>query len=195
MNPDGSGQQVFAQTGGRVLAFDLDAAGNLVGADAFLGLLSISPDGKVTVLADKVDGDPIRFADAVIVARSGKVYFSDASTRFGAQAFGVTEASLLEIIEHAASGRVLEYDPATRMARVLARGFAFANGVALSQDEQWLLVADTASYRIWKVPVSGQTPPVVLLDNLPGYPDNLLRGADGRIWAGLALPRNADAGY
>ncbi len=193
MNPDGSGQQVFAQTGGRVLGFDFDAAGNLVGADAFLGLLSISPDGKVTVLADKVDGDPIRFADAVIVARSGKVYFSDASTRFGAQAFGVTEASLLEIIEHAASGRVLEYDPATRMARVLARGFAFANGVALSQDEQWLLVADTGSYRIWKVPVSGQTPPVVLLDNLPGYPDNLLRGADGRIWAGLALPRNADA--
>jgi len=30
----------------------------------------------------------------------------------------------------------------------------------------------------------------VLLDNLPGYPDNLMRGLDGRIWLGYAKPRN-----
>ena len=30
----------------------------------------------------------------------------------------------------------------------------------------------------------------VFLDNLPGYPDNLTRGRDGRIWLGLAGPRN-----
>ena len=72
MNPDGSGQEVFARTGGRVLGFDFDAAGNLIGADAFRGLVSIAADGKVTVLADKVDGDPIRFADAVAVARNGR---------------------------------------------------------------------------------------------------------------------------
>ena len=30
----------------------------------------------------------------------------------------------------------------------------------------------------------------VLLDNLPGYPDNLMRGLDGKIWLGLAKPRN-----
>ena len=30
----------------------------------------------------------------------------------------------------------------------------------------------------------------MLLDNLPGYPDNLLRGLDGKIWAGLFKPRN-----
>ena len=31
----------------------------------------------------------------------------------------------------------------------------------------------------------------MLLDNLPGYPDNLMRGLDGRIWLGFAKPRNA----
>jgi hypothetical protein len=31
----------------------------------------------------------------------------------------------------------------------------------------------------------------ILLDNLPGYPDNLMCGRDGRIWVGLAKPRNA----
>jgi len=33
----------------------------------------------------------------------------------------------------------------------------------------------------------------VLLDNLPGYPDNLMRGRDGRIWDGLVRPRNPAA--
>ena len=194
MNPDGSGQTELAQTGGRVLGFDFDAAGNLVGADAFRGLISVAPDGKLTVLADKVDGDPIRFADAVAVARNGRIYFTDASTRFGAkEGGGIVEASMLEVIELSASGRVLEYDPATRKTRVIARGFAFANGIALSQDQQSLFVVETGKFRIMKVSVLGNAPAQVFLANLPGYPDNLMRGLDGKIWVGLVKPRNADA--
>ena len=34
MNPDGTAQEVFADTGGRVLGFDFDRAGNLIAADA-----------------------------------------------------------------------------------------------------------------------------------------------------------------
>jgi sugar lactone lactonase YvrE len=194
MNADGSGQEVFAQTGGRVLGFDFDAARNLIGADAFRGLVSIAADGKVTVLTDKVEGDPIRFADAVAVARNGRIYFSDASTRFGPRdAGGIMEASLLELMEQSASGRVLEYDPATKQTRVIARGFSFANGVALSQDQQWLFLAETGRYRIMKLSLQGTLPAQVLLDNLPGYPDNLMRGLDGKIWVGLVKPRNPDA--
>ncbi len=33
----------------------------------------------------------------------------------------------------------------------------------------------------------------VLLDNLPGYPDNVMRGRDGRLWVGLFGPRNPAA--
>ena len=66
MNPDGSAQEVFVNTGGRVLGFDFDADGNLIAADAVKGLLSISPDRKITVLTDKVNGEPIRYADAVV---------------------------------------------------------------------------------------------------------------------------------
>ncbi len=199
MNPDGSGQEVFATTGGRVLGFDFDAAGNLIAADAYLGLLSISPERKVSLLTDKVGDDPIRYADAVVVSPNGKMYFSDASTRFGAKQWGGTfEASVLDILEQSSSGRLLEYDPATKATRVVARGIAFANGVALSQDMTTLFVAETGKYRIWKLPVqakdidinqpgSGAT---LLFDNLPGYPDNLMRGLDGRIWVGLVKPRN-----
>lgn len=193
MNSDGSGMETFAQSPGRILGFEFDAAGNLIGADAMHGLVSIAPNGASTVLADKVDGDPIRFADAVAIARNGKIYFSDASTRFAASRLGVEEASLEEAIEQSASGRVLEYDPATRLARTIATGFSFANGVALGQDERWLYVCDTGRYRIWKIDVTGATPARLFLENLPGYPDNLTRGRDGKIWVGLYGPRSADA--
>jgi hypothetical protein len=70
MNADGSGQEVFANTGGRVLGFDFDAQGNLIAADSFKGLLSIAPDRKVTVLTDAVNGDEIALAsDAAITPR------------------------------------------------------------------------------------------------------------------------------
>jgi sugar lactone lactonase YvrE len=200
MQPDGSGQEVVADTGGRVLGFDFDAAGQLIAADAMKGLLSVAPDGKVSVLTDQVAGDPIRYADAVVVARNGKIYFSDASRRFAPARWGGTfEAAVLDILEQAATSRILEYDPVTRGTRVVVHGLSFANGVALSDDEQSLFVAETGRYRIWKVAVaaqdlaagSGSAQATVLLDNLPGYPDNLMRGADGRIWLGLSGPRSA----
>jgi sugar lactone lactonase YvrE len=199
MSADGSGQEVVANTGGRVLGFDFDATGNLIAADAMKGLLSVAPDGKVTVLADQVAGDPIRYADAVVVARSGKIYFSDASRRFAPARWGGTfEAAVLDILEQSSTSRVLEYDPATRSTRVVVKGLSFANGVALGSDEQTLFVAETGRYRIWKVAVtaqdlvagSGSPQAAVLLDNLPGYPDNLMRGADGRIWVGFSGPRS-----
>jgi YD repeat-containing protein len=199
MNPDGSAQEVFVNTGGRVLGFDFDAAGNLIAADANKGLLSISPDRKITVLTDKVSGNPIRYADAVVVAKSGKMYLSDASARFAPKDWGGTfEASVLDILEQASTGRVLEYDPANKTTRIVAKGLSFANGVALSQDERTLFVNETGKYRVWKISVSAKDLDIStpgdqakrLFDNLPGYPDNLMRGLDGKIWLGFAKPRN-----
>jgi sugar lactone lactonase YvrE len=209
MKPDGSAREVVVDTGGRPLGFDFDASGALIVADpmhgAHGGLLRVTGRGaaaQVEVLADQVDGDPILFADAVIVARNGRIYLSDASRRFGAKAWGGTfEASVLDILEHQRTGRVLEYDPATRRTQVMISGLSFPNGLALSQDEQQLFVAETGEYRIWKIAVaarglvagsaaaqaSGHAS--VLLANLPGYPDNLMRGQDGRIWTGLTKPR------
>ena len=199
MNPDGSGHEVFVNTGGRVLGFDFDSAGNLIAADSIKGLLSVSPDKQITVLTDTVGTDPIRYADAVVVAPSGKMYLSDASTRFAPAAWGGTfESSVLDILEQSSTGRILEYDPITRATRLVAKGLSFANGVALSQDGQTLFVNETGKYRVWKISVKAndldirQASPLasVLLDNLPGYPDNLMRGLDGKIWLGLAQPRN-----
>lgn len=200
MNPDGSDQQVFASTSGRVLGFAFDPAGNMIAANAYTGLLEITPDGKVRVLANEVGNDPIRFANSVIVTRNGLVYFTDSSTRFGAADWGGTfEASILDTIEQSATGRVLEYDPTKGTTRIVARGLSFANGIALSEDEQWLFVAETGRYRVWTVAAAAADLDLargmsvqarVLLDNLPGFPDNLMRGQEGRIWVGLVKPRS-----
>ncbi|MFZ6711441.1 SMP-30/gluconolactonase/LRE family protein [Undibacterium sp. TC9W] len=202
MQPDGSQREVWVNTEGRVLGFMFDAAGNMIAADAFRGILSISPDKQITVLTDKIGDSPILYADAVVVAKSGKIYFTDASQRFGAKESGGTfQASVLDILEHSATGRVLEYDPATKQTRLIADGLCFANGLALSADEQSLIVAETGEYRIWKIAITADSLHIknkpdkklatILLRDLPGYPDNLMRGRDGRIWLGLAKPRGA----
>lgn len=209
--PDGSGREVVVMTGGRPLGFDFDAQGALVIADpeygAHGGLLRVTGTGgsaKIELLTDSVDApsaaDPIRYADGVIVAKDGRIYFTDASRRFGPKAFGGTfNASVLDILEHQSTGRLLEYDPATKTTRVLIADLCFANGLALSADEQSVFVSETGEYRLWKVAVTArnlsakQPGPgaVPLLSNLPGYPDNLMRGMDGRLWVGLAKPRGA----
>jgi sugar lactone lactonase YvrE len=206
MKPDGSAFEVVWASPGRPLGFDFDAEGALIVADPMWGehggLLRITGRGaaaQVQVLSSTVAGDPIRYADAVVVADNGRIYFTDASRRFGAKAWGGTfEASVYDILEHSSTGRLLEYDPATQKTRVLMQGLCFPNGVALSQDQQHLFVAETGEYRIWKIAVSAQALPAkpgpqaqVLLHNLPGYPDNVMRGREGRLWVGLTKPRGA----
>jgi sugar lactone lactonase YvrE len=203
MNPDGRQPDVFVNTGGRVLGFDFDAAGNLIAADAIKGLLSISRAGQITLLANQVQGNPIGYADAVVVARNGKIYFSDASTRFAPADWGGTfKAGILDIFEQSSTGRILEYDPVSASTRIVAHGLSFANGVALSQNQRTLFVSESGKYRVWKIAVAADkldvasvsaTPSAqasILLDNLPGFPDNLMRGLDGRIWLGFARPRH-----
>jgi sugar lactone lactonase YvrE len=203
MNPDGSGQQVVVNTGGRPLGFDFAADGRLIVADAVRGLLEIGGDGNINVLADRFDGDPIRYADGVVIAGDGTIYFTDASRRFAPRELGTFDASVLDILEHSCTGRVLAYEPAQQRTTLVIGGMCFPNGVALSGDGRHLFVAETGSYRIWKVdaaargldmaelPPAGDARARVIADNLPGFPDNLTRSANGRLWTGLTKPRSA----
>ena len=194
MPPDGSGLEVFADTGGRPLGLEFDAAGHLIVANAYSGLQRVSPDGAVEVLTDSYDGEPITYADDVAVAADGRIYFSDASSKFGAMKSGGSyDASLLDIMEHGAHGRIFRFDPASGETSVIMDGLNFANGVAVSDDQRYLVVAETGTYRVLRYwlagPDRGKTD--VLVDNLPGFPDNVNNGMNGRFWIGLVAPRNA----
>jgi sugar lactone lactonase YvrE len=193
LRADGSNPENWVTTGGRPLGIRFDHAGNLLVADAFRGLLQIAPDGAITVLATEADGKPILYANSVDVADDGRIYFSDASTKFGARQWGGSHAaSLLDILEHGGHGRLLVYDPQARKASSLVTGLNFANGVAVSHDQNSVLISETGTYRVlrhWIAgPGRGRTEPVI--ENLPGFPDNLSTGLDGRFWLALISPRN-----
>ena len=190
---DAEGQiQPWVNTGGRPLGIEFDHHGNLLVADAFKGLLNISPAGDITTLVDIVEGIAINYADDVDVAKNGNIYFSDASSKFHAKDYGTYGASLLDINEHGGHGRIIEYNPATKISTVLAQGINFANGVTLSHDEQDVLFNETGTYRVMRLGINGDQRGQldVVIDNLPSFPDNIARGSNGVYWLGLVSPRS-----
>jgi len=190
LRPGGGAPRVFADTGGRPLGIEFDGAGRLLVANAYAGLQRVEPDGTVELLLTAVDGQPLVYPDDVAVAADGRIFLSDATARFAPSAHGGTyEASLLDLVEHGTSGRVIEYDPSSGRARTFAGNLSFANGVAVSADQRWLLVAETGAYRVWRYPLAGGERELVI-DALPGFPDNLNNGLQGRIWIGLVAPRS-----
>ena len=188
INPATKQVEIAANTGGVPLGIEV-RSGIIYIADAHKGLLSMTPDGALKTLTDEVDGTPIRYADDLDIADNGVIYFSDASTKFGAEENGTTlAASLLEIMESRGTGRVLAYDPRTRQTRIIAKGLVFPNGVAMHPDGS-ILVNETGRYRVLKIdPETGRM--TDWISNLPGFPDNINRGPDGTYLLGLISPRS-----
>jgi sugar lactone lactonase YvrE len=190
LRPDGTLED-YAATGGRPLGLRFDAAGNLVACDLGKGLVSIDRAGRVTVLSTEADGVPFAFINNVDIASDGAVYFSDATSKFRGQDY---RFDLLEARPH---GRLLRYDPATRETHVVLDNLYFANGVALSQNEDFLVVSETYRYRLtryWlKGPKAGTSD--VFVDNLPGFADNVDGNRHGSFWVAMFTVRNkvADA--
>ena len=183
-NTDG----IFSNTKGRPLGMAFDAEGNLIIADAIQGLISIDINGTINILSRKSDSDniPLNFVDDLDIASDGKIYFSDASSKYG---YG---SDRLELFEHTPNGRLLVYDPITQKTTTLLSGLYFANGVALSSDESFVLVNETLMYRIQKYWLKGDKAGTseIFIENLPGFPDNVSSNEEGIFWVALFNPRN-----
>ncbi|KNC47297.1 strictosidine synthase [Thecamonas trahens ATCC 50062] len=190
----------LAYLGGRPLGLALHPELGVVVADAARGLFSVSEEtGIVTLLAASVDPegtDPILYADDVDVdADSGTIYFSDASTiapwRNADNSFETFEASVKDALEAGHTGRLLAYHPANRSVEVLADGLYFANGVALSEDKTFVVVAETFAARVSRVWLTSDRrgDVEVLIDNLPGYPDGVSAFKE-TFWISIAAPRS-----
>jgi sugar lactone lactonase YvrE len=185
LTPEG-GVETVADTGGRPLGIEVHPDGDLIVCDAYRGLLRVDPStGRHTVLVDEVDGERMLLCDNAAVAGDGTVYFSDSSRRFTLAHWRA------DLMEHSGTGRLLRRDPTGRV-EVLLSGLQFANGVALAADGSFVAVAETGAYRVTRLwltgPRAGQTD--TLVDNLPGFPDNLSTGSNGLLWIAIPSPRN-----
>ena len=183
---DGS-YKVLVNTGGRVLGIDRAPSGEFILADAEKGLLSYDIErNKLKTLLEEVNGMKLVFTDDVDVSSNGIVYFSDAAQRYNVRNY------VFDAIEHNNDGRIISYNLKTNQSELLADGLYFANGVALSEGEDFLLFNESWIRRVSKLWLKGERKGQVevFADNLPGIPDGISRGESGIFWVALAAERS-----
>lgn len=186
IDPTSGATEIFTNTGGRPLGVTFDASGRtLYVCDAHRGLLAVDVAGRVEVLVNEVQGEPVTFADNLDVAGDGTVWFS-APTREH-----TLEQVELDVWDSRPSGRLLHFDPLAREARVVLDDLFYANGVAVAADDSFVLVAEFLAFRIQRYWLTGPKAGSheLFVDGLPGYPDNITRTPQGTFLVGLSLQR------
>lgn len=82
----------------------------------------------------------------------------------------------------------MKYDPETKRVKILQDNLAFPNGVALSKDGNYILVAETTNSRVlrcWLKTTKAGSKCEIFAAQLPGFPDNIKRSPRGGFWVGL----------
>jgi sugar lactone lactonase YvrE len=181
---DGTGPEVVVDTHAGPAGLEFDPQGRLVICDMLRGLLRADAAGEVQVLADSYHGRRLGMVNNAAIGADGTIYFSDSSTRWPAADYR------RDLLEHRPTGRLFARRPDGRLD-LLLDDLAFANGVSLGPDEDYLLIAETGRYRVLRYELTGPAAGTarVVTDNLPGFPDNLSARGDGTYWLGLPSPR------
>lgn len=96
--------QLITNTEGRPLGIHVLNNGTLLVADAIKGLLQITAQGQITVLADQFEGQRLLFVDELTVTEDEQwLFFSDASNKFAVHDYK------LDLLEHGLNGRIFRY--------------------------------------------------------------------------------------
>lgn len=179
---------------GRPLGGKFDMHGCLYFADALQGLARIclpsvgesssSAKPVVELIASRVrleDGtwSPINYANDVDIGpKSGHIYFTDSSDiksdRDDSGLWDTMYASKLEGVRGKRTGRLLRFIPDTGKVDVLATDVAYANGVAVNNDETYILYVSTFECSVMKYHLNGEgRGPERILDQFTGFLDGL----------------------
>ena len=122
----------LANTGGIPAGLQLHADGSIWIADMKLGILQVHADGRVVHIVREFDAKPIRGCNDLCFDSRGNLYFT-------APAGSNDQHPTGEVYRRSADG-VIER---------IESGYAFCNGIAVSADDQMLIVAETFTKRLW----------------------------------------------
>jgi hypothetical protein len=133
----------------------------------------------------RFDAGGFTFASNVVQGRDGTIWFTTSTS-----AWDLAD-HLGDILEHTCTGRLIRRDPDGTVTTLIP-DLKFGNGVVLAPDESYLLVAETAGYRIRRYWLTGPDAGTseMFAENLAGFPDNMALGSDGLLWVAIAAPRN-----
>ncbi|XP_030518783.2 protein STRICTOSIDINE SYNTHASE-LIKE 2-like [Rhodamnia argentea] len=174
---------------GRPLGLGFDPrTSHLYIADAYMGLLAVGPAGGLaTAVAAQADGVSFRFTNGLdIDPLSGAVYFTDSSSQYQRRNY------IPLILSGDRTGRLMKYDPESNRVTTILNNLSFPNGVALNDDGDFVLVAETSTCRVlkyWLRPPHKEGK-VEVFARLPGFPDNIRRSPRGGYWVGIFSRRN-----
>lgn len=176
---------------GRPLGLTFDKTGALYVADAYYGIfkVNVKTGEKVRLISpqEEVNGEKLKLFNSLTVSENGDIYWTVSSTEF------FLEDGLFDVLADG-SGKLMRYDAKTKKISVLLDHLHFANGVALSKKEDFVVVAETVRNRIHRYYLKGanEGKSDVFLDGLPGMPDNLKADGRGGFFVPLVTPADAD---
>ncbi|XP_065079214.1 adipocyte plasma membrane-associated protein Hemomucin [Ochlerotatus camptorhynchus] len=175
---------------GRPLGLAFDTQGNnLIVADAYYGiwLVDLINGDKIQLVSRDVvlDGKGVnrkpRLFNSVAVTKNGDIYWTESTSDVDLQD-GVFTLFMNP------SGRLFHYDRKTKKNTVLLDRLYFANGLALSPNEDFVVVVETMASLIRRVYLKGPKAGTddIFVDGLPGLGDNLIANEEG-LWAPLVM--------
>lgn len=162
----------FYNTGGIPAGLAFHPDGSLWVADEgddIHGLLRITTDGQASIIVDEYAGKPLNGANDLVFDRHGNVYFSDPWGSSGENPIG-------GFYRYTTAGELQQLDT----------GLAFPNGVALTSDDQYVILGETYRNRLlrYRIAADGTVGPreIWAETTLPSGPDGMAFAEDGNLY-------------
>eukprot|EP00276_Gloeochaete_wittrockiana_P009763 CAMPEP_0184648960 /NCGR_PEP_ID=MMETSP0308-20130426/6229_1 /TAXON_ID=38269 /ORGANISM="Gloeochaete witrockiana, Strain SAG 46.84" /LENGTH=380 /DNA_ID=CAMNT_0027081307 /DNA_START=69 /DNA_END=1211 /DNA_ORIENTATION=- len=189
------------ETGGRPLGVAVDREGIIWACVVAKGLVRIDLAANTLEVVIPLGNHSLQYPNDLAISSDGIIYFTDCSQhrpQLIDGRWGTMLGYKYEWFEGKKTGRLLSYNIASGEVQTLYTGFSYANGVALSSKEDYVVIGETCLRRVWRYWLKG--PKIgtaeVLLSDIPGYIDNvrLAMPAKGdRFWLGIhGLPSSLE---
>ena len=147
MSSIGKAENLPSEHCGRPEAMEFDKEGNLLLIDGYKGLIQInlkSGEKQHLFKPDKTGELSCLFFNNMVLHSNGSIFITCSSAKFALHDY------MLDSLESRAAGKVFHYNPTAGRTTLLKKDLYSPNGIALSSDEDFMLVSELIRARILK---------------------------------------------